>query len=59
MSSRRKKDVFSKVKQVKSMSRAAIGTVPPTKVVPQGLDRARKETLKHPKRAIEKEIEGE
>jgi len=41
------------------MSRVAVGPVPPTKVVPQGLDRATKETLKHPKRAIEKEIEGE
>jgi len=57
--SRKKKDVFSKVKQVKTMSRVAVGPVPPTKVVPQGLDRATKETLKHPKRAIEKEIEGE
>ena len=56
--SRKKKDVFSKVKQVKSMSRAAIGSVPSTKVAPQGKDRATKEILKHSKRALEKEIEG-
>jgi hypothetical protein len=56
---RKRKDVFSKVSQVKKMSREAIGSVPSTKVVPQGKDRATKQTTKHPKRAIEKEIEGE
>ena len=53
-----KKDKFSKVKQVKKQSRLAVGPIPPTKIVPQGKDRATKEILKHPKRAIEKEIEG-
>jgi len=63
MSKRRKdtfsKDTFSKVAQVKSMSRAAIGSVPPTKVAPQGNDRATRLVIKHPKRAIEREMDGD
>jgi hypothetical protein len=55
--SKKKKDTFSVVSQVKKMSRMAVGPVPPTKVVPQGLDRSTKEILKHPKRALEQELE--
>jgi len=40
------------------MSREAIGVVPSTKVVPQGVDRATKGIVKHPKRALEKELES-
>ena len=52
----RKKGTFSKVKAAKSNSRDRIGPVPPTKVVPHK-DRAAKEVAKHPKKAIEKELE--
>ena len=57
MSRTQKKSVFSKVTQVKKLSRLKVGPVPPTKVVPQGKDRVTKELLKHPKRAIEKALE--
>ena len=53
---KKKKGTFSAVSQVKKMSRLAVGPVPPTKVVPHK-DRAAKEVAKHPKKAIEKELE--
>lgn len=54
----KKRGTFNKVSQVKKMSRLAIGSVPTTKVVPHK-DRAAKEVAKHPKKAIEREIENE
>jgi hypothetical protein len=49
-----KKKTFSKVSQVKKMSRVVVGPVPPTKVVPHK-DRDAENIAKSPKQTLEQE----
>jgi hypothetical protein len=49
-----KKQIFSKVSQVKKMSRVVVGPVPPTKVVPHK-DRDAENIAKSPKQTLEQE----
>ena len=52
----KKKGTFSKVSQVKNLSRLTVGPVPPTKVVPYK-DREADNVAKYPKQTMEKENE--
>ena len=49
-----KKQIFSKVTQVKKISRVAVGPVPPTRVVPHK-DREAENVAKYPKQTLEQE----